>query len=51
MSLAYEAEKHVAITAVKRACVATASVFNKLVKNDTQIKNDRSPVTGWNAEA
>jgi 3'(2'), 5'-bisphosphate nucleotidase len=46
MSLTYEAEKQVAIAAVRRACVLTTSVFNKLVKNETLTKDDKSPVTG-----
>jgi len=35
----------VAIAAVRRACVLTASVFNNLVKNETLTKDDASPVT------
>ena len=35
-----------AIAAVRRACVLTASVFNKLVKQETLTKGDKSPVTG-----
>lgn len=46
MSLKYEAEQQVAIVAVRRACALTASVFNKLVKNETLTKDDSSPVTG-----
>ena len=46
MSLAYDAEQQVAIAAVRRACALTASVFNKLVKNETLTKDDKSPVTG-----
>ena len=42
----YAAEKQVAIAAVRRACSLTASVFNKLVKNETLTKDDKSPVTG-----
>ncbi|KAG6818981.1 hypothetical protein H0H93_016675 [Arthromyces matolae] len=45
MSLPYAAEKHVAIAAVRRACHLTSSVFNKLVKNETVTKGDKSPVT------
>ncbi|KAI0338448.1 3(2),5-bisphosphate nucleotidase HAL2 [Trametopsis cervina] len=41
----YAAEKQVAIAAVRRACTLTASVFNKLVKNETLTKDDKSPVT------
>ena len=44
--LAYAAEKQIAIAAVRRACVLTASVFNKLVKQETLTKDDSSPVTG-----
>ncbi|KAI9068726.1 3',5'-bisphosphate nucleotidase [Trametes sanguinea] len=43
--LAYAAEKQIAIAAVRRACVLTASVFNKLVKQETLTKGDKSPVT------
>lgn len=39
-------EQQVAIAAVRRACVLTNSVFNKLVKNETVTKDDKSPVTG-----
>ncbi|KAI0759290.1 3',5'-bisphosphate nucleotidase [Trametes elegans] len=45
MSTAYAAEKQVAVAAVRRACVLTASVFNKLVKQETLTKDDKSPVT------
>ncbi|KIP08931.1 hypothetical protein PHLGIDRAFT_126660 [Phlebiopsis gigantea 11061_1 CR5-6] len=45
MSTTYEAEKQVAIAAVRRASALTASVFNKLVKNETLTKDDKSPVT------
>lgn len=31
---------------MRRACVLTASVFNKLVKQETMTKEDASPVTG-----
>ncbi|KAJ7590436.1 hypothetical protein C8J56DRAFT_937479 [Mycena floridula] len=41
----YAAEKEFAIAAVRRACGLTDSVFNKLVKNETLTKNDKSPVT------
>ncbi|KAI0716030.1 3',5'-bisphosphate nucleotidase [Cerioporus squamosus] len=41
----YAAEKQIAIAAVRRACVLTASVFNKLVKQETLTKDDKSPVT------
>lgn len=46
MSLDLTAEQQVAIAAVKRACILTASVFNTLVKNETLVKGDKSPVTG-----
>lgn len=49
MSLPYAAEKQVAIAAVRRACALTSSVFNKLVKNETMVKDDKSPVTGKSA--
>lgn len=42
----YAAEKQIAIAAVRRACVLTASVFNKLVKQEMMTKEDASPVTG-----
>jgi 3'(2'), 5'-bisphosphate nucleotidase len=45
-ALAYQLEKQVAISAVLRACSLTSSVFNKLVKGETQLKEDKSPVTG-----
>ncbi|OCH87115.1 3(2),5-bisphosphate nucleotidase HAL2 [Obba rivulosa] len=45
MSLTLAAEKQVALAAVRRACVLTSSVFNKLVKNETVTKDDKSPVT------
>ncbi|KAH9475027.1 3'(2'),5'-bisphosphate nucleotidase [Psilocybe cubensis] len=45
MSLAYTAEEQVAVAAVRRACQLTSSVFNKLVKNETLVKGDKSPVT------
>ncbi|KIJ67355.1 hypothetical protein HYDPIDRAFT_25817 [Hydnomerulius pinastri MD-312] len=41
----YSFEKQVAVTAVRRACALTSSVFNKLVKNETLTKDDKSPVT------
>ena len=43
---AYAVETQIAIAAVRRACVLTASVFNKLVKQETLTKDDKSPVTG-----
>lgn len=39
------AEKQVAIAAVRRACILTSSVFNKLVKGESLTKDDKSPVT------
>ncbi|KAF8550794.1 3(2),5-bisphosphate nucleotidase HAL2 [Imleria badia] len=45
MSLPYAFEKQVALAAVRRACTLTSSVFNKLVKNETLTKGDKSPVT------
>jgi len=45
MALTYALEKQVAISAVLRACSLTSSVFNKLVKDETVTKNDKSPVT------
>ncbi|KZT30246.1 3(2),5-bisphosphate nucleotidase HAL2 [Neolentinus lepideus HHB14362 ss-1] len=45
MSLKFTAEEQVAVAAVRRACVLTSSVFNKLVKNETLVKGDKSPVT------
>jgi 3'(2'), 5'-bisphosphate nucleotidase len=46
MSLSFATEKQVAVAAVRRACRLTSSVFNKLVKNETLTKDDKSPVTG-----
>ncbi|KZT03058.1 3(2),5-bisphosphate nucleotidase HAL2 [Laetiporus sulphureus 93-53] len=45
MSLTYSTERQVAIAAVRRACALTSSVFNKLVRNETLTKDDKSPVT------
>ncbi|KAF8151608.1 hypothetical protein B0H34DRAFT_784730 [Crassisporium funariophilum] len=45
MSQAYTTEEQVAVAAVRRACHLTSSVFNKLVKNETLTKGDKSPVT------
>lgn len=45
MSHSLAAEQQVAIAAVKRACTLTASVFNHLVKGETLVKGDKSPVT------
>jgi hypothetical protein len=42
----YAAEQAVAIAAVRRACTLTAAVFNNLVKGETLVKGDKSPVTG-----
>lgn len=46
MALKLALEKQVAICAVQRACRLTSSVFNRLVKNETLVKGDKSPVTG-----
>ena len=46
MTIPFASEKQVAIAAVRRACALTDSVFNKLVKNETLTKDDKSPVTG-----
>ncbi|CAG7851253.1 SAL1 phosphatase AltName: Full=3'(2'),5'-bisphosphate nucleotidase 1; AltName: Full=3'(2'),5'-bisphosphonucleoside 3'(2')-phosphohydrolase 1; AltName: Full=DPNPase 1; AltName: Full=Inositol polyphosphate 1-phosphatase 1; Short=IPPase 1; AltName: Full=Inositol-1,4-bisphosphate 1-phosphatase 1; AltName: Full=Protein FIERY 1 [Serendipita indica DSM 11827] len=45
MSLAFALEKRVAISAVVRACSLTSAVFQRLVKNETLTKGDKSPVT------
>ncbi|KAF9014028.1 hypothetical protein BDQ17DRAFT_1386580 [Cyathus striatus] len=45
MSLSFNTEKQVAVAAVRRAAFLTHSVFNKLVKNETLTKGDKSPVT------
>ncbi|KAG1830246.1 nucleotidase HAL2 [Suillus variegatus] len=44
---AFSVEKHVAIAAVRRACLVTSTVFNQLVRDrtDTLKKEDDSPVT------
>lgn len=42
----YAFEEKVAIAAVRRACALTSSVFEKLIKNETLVKGDKSPVTG-----
>ncbi|TFL05783.1 hypothetical protein BDV98DRAFT_589371 [Pterulicium gracile] len=41
----YTAERKFGLAAVRRACALTDSVFNKLVKNETLVKGDKSPVT------
>lgn len=46
MSLLFATERQVAISAVRRACGLTSAVFNNLVKNETLVKGDKSPVTG-----
>ncbi|KAF7302923.1 3'(2'),5'-bisphosphate nucleotidase [Mycena kentingensis (nom. inval.)] len=38
-------ERQLGLAAVRRACALTDSVFNKLVKNETLTKGDKSPVT------
>ncbi|KAF7983613.1 hypothetical protein HWV62_20530 [Athelia sp. TMB] len=45
MTAPYAIEKQVAVAAVRRACLLTNSVFNKLVKTETLTKDDKSPVT------
>ncbi|OAX39699.1 3,5-bisphosphate nucleotidase HAL2 [Rhizopogon vinicolor AM-OR11-026] len=44
---AFSVEKHVAVAAVRRACLVTCTVFNQLVRDrtDTLSKEDESPVT------
>jgi len=44
--MAYAHEERVAIAAVRRACVLTSKVFETLIKNETLVKGDKSPVTG-----
>ena len=51
MSLLFNAERQVAITAVRRACGLTTAVFNELVKGETLTKGDKSPVTGKSLSA
>jgi hypothetical protein len=46
MSLALSTERQVAISAVRRACALTSSVFNNLAKNEVLTKDDKSPATG-----
>ncbi|KAF7307488.1 3'(2'),5'-bisphosphate nucleotidase [Mycena indigotica] len=45
MARPFARERQLAISAVRRACALTDSVFNKLVKNETLTKGDKSPVT------
>jgi len=47
MSIPYATEKQMAIAAVRRAyiLIGSDSVFNKLVKNERLMKDDKSPVT------
>ncbi|KAF8628180.1 hypothetical protein AX15_004061 [Amanita polypyramis BW_CC] len=45
MPLSYAAEKQFAVAAVRRACQLTSTVFEKLVKNETLTKGDKTPVT------
>ncbi|KIY70779.1 3(2),5-bisphosphate nucleotidase HAL2 [Cylindrobasidium torrendii FP15055 ss-10] len=45
MSLAFLAERQLAISAVRRASSLTDSVFRKLVKSESYTKGDKSPVT------
>jgi len=49
MSTPFQTEEQVAIAAVQRACKLTSNVFNTLVKNETLVKGDKSPVTGMSA--
>ena len=46
MPIPFALEQQVAIAAVRRACVLTTTVFNKLVAGETLVKGDKSPVTG-----
>ena len=46
MSIPFATEQQVAIAAVRRACTLTTAVFNNLVKGETLVKGDKSPVTG-----
>ncbi|KAF5366233.1 hypothetical protein D9758_005763 [Tetrapyrgos nigripes] len=43
--MTYDSEKAVAISAVRRACGLTSSVFNRLVQGEKLVKGDKSPVT------
>jgi len=45
MSQVYVIEEQVAVTAVRRACQLTSSVFTTLVSGESIIKDDKSPVT------
>ncbi|THH15722.1 hypothetical protein EW146_g4812 [Bondarzewia mesenterica] len=45
MSNYLDIEQQVAIAAVRRACTLTTAVFNNLVKGETLVKSDKSPVT------
>jgi 3'-phosphoadenosine 5'-phosphosulfate (PAPS) 3'-phosphatase len=45
MSQSYATEEQVAVSAVRRACQLTSSVFNTLLKGETITKDDKSPVT------
>ncbi|KAI0058614.1 3(2),5-bisphosphate nucleotidase HAL2 [Artomyces pyxidatus] len=45
MSDYLSSEQNVAVAAVRRACKLTTSVFNNLVKGETLVKGDKSPVT------
>ncbi|KAI9438940.1 3',5'-bisphosphate nucleotidase [Lactarius indigo] len=45
MAAPFLLEQQVAITAVRRACSLTTTVFNKLVAGETLVKGDKSPVT------
>ncbi|KAJ7361184.1 hypothetical protein DFH08DRAFT_921308 [Mycena albidolilacea] len=45
MSQPFALERQLGLSAARRACALTSSVFNKLVKNETLTKGDKSPVT------
>ncbi|KAJ7070493.1 hypothetical protein C8F01DRAFT_1106619 [Mycena amicta] len=45
MARPFAQERQLGLAAVRRACALTDSVFNKLVKNETLTKGDKSPVT------
>lgn len=45
MAAPFILEQQVAISAVRRACSLTTTVFNKLVAGETLVKGDKSPVT------
>ncbi|KAK7460945.1 3'(2'),5'-bisphosphate nucleotidase [Stygiomarasmius scandens] len=43
--MSYAKEKALALSAVRRACGLTSSVFNRLVQDEKLVKGDKSPVT------